>query len=66
MCRVLKVKHSSYYDWINREISDQQIHRNQCELLVRAAHSETRERYGADRLHAKLIEQGHYISLYMV
>ena len=66
MCRVLKVKLSSYYDWINRDISEQQIHRNQSELLVRAAHSETFERYGADRLHAKLIEQGHDISLYMV
>ncbi|MBE0443134.1 MULTISPECIES: IS3 family transposase [unclassified Psychrobacter] len=66
MCRVLRVKPSSYYDWINRDISDQQIHRNQSELLVRAAHSETRERYGVERLHAKLIEQGHDISLYMV
>jgi len=66
MCRVLSVKPSSYYDWLSRNISDQQIHRNQSELLVRAAHSETRERYGADRLHAKLIEQGHDISLYMV
>ncbi len=66
MCRVLSVKPSSYYDWINRDISDQQIHRNQSELLVRAVHSETRERYGVERLHAKLIEQGHDISLYMV
>ena len=66
MCRVLSVKPSSYYDWLSRDISDQQIHRNQSELLVRAAHSETRECYGADRLHAKLIEQGHDISLYMV
>ena len=66
MCRVLSVKPSSYYDWINRDISDQQIHRNHCELLVKAAHSETCERYGVDRLHAKLIEQGFDISLYMV
>ncbi|WP_413518878.1 IS3 family transposase [Psychrobacter glacincola] len=66
MCRVLKVKHSSYYDWLSLDISEQQIHRNQSELLVRAAHSETKARYGADRLHAKLIEQGHDISLYMV
>ena len=55
MCRVLKVKHSSYYDWLSRDISEQQIHRNQSELLVRAAHSKTKARYGADRLHAKLI-----------
>ena len=66
MCRVLKVKHSSYYDWLSRDISEQQIHRNHCELLVKAAHNETRERYGCERLHAKLIEQGHDISLYMV
>lgn len=66
MCRVLKVKHSSYYDWLSRDISDQQIHRNQSELLVKAAHSETKERYGYERLHAHLGERGHDISLYMV
>ena len=66
MCRVLKVKHSSYYDWLSRDISDQQIHRNQSELLVKAAHSETKERYGYERLHAHLSERGHDISPYMV
>ncbi len=66
MCKVLAIKPSSYYDWLSRDISDQQIHRNHCELLIRAAHSETCERYGVERLHAKLIEQGHDISLYMV
>ena len=66
MCHVLNVKSSSYYDWSNRDISDQQIHRNQSELLVKAAHSETKERYGVERLHAHLSEQGHDISLYMV
>ena len=66
MCKVLAIKPSSYYDWLSRDISDQQIHRNHCELLIRAAHSETRECYGVERLHAKLIEQGHDISLYMV
>ena len=66
MCYVLSVKPSSYYDWSSRDISEQQIHRDHCELLIRAVHSETRERYGVERLHAKLIEQGHDISLYMV
>ena len=55
MCRVLKIKHSSYYDWLSRDISEQQVYRNQCELLIRAAHNETKAHYGADRLHAKLI-----------
>ncbi|WP_312752635.1 IS3 family transposase [Psychrobacter sanguinis] len=66
MCRVLQVKPSSYYDWLGRNVSCQQIHRNQCELLVKAAHSETKERYGFERLHAYLSGQGHDISLYMV
>lgn len=66
MCRVLSVKPSSYYDWINRDISDQQIHGNQSKLLVKAAHNEIKERYGYERLHAHLSEQGHDISLYMV
>ena len=66
MCRVLKIKHSSYYDWLSRDISEQQIHRNHCELLVKAAHSQSKERYGYERLHATLTEQGHDISLYMV
>ena len=66
MCRVLSVKPSSYYDWLGRGLSDQQIHRNQSELLVKAAHSETKQRYGVERLQAHLIEQGHDISLYMV
>ncbi len=66
MCKVLAVKPSSYYDWINRSISNQKIHHNQCELLVRVAHGETKQRYGCERLHAHLLEQGHHISQYMV
>ena len=63
---MLKIKYSRYYDWLSRDISEQQIHRNQSKLLVRASHNETKLRYGADRLHAKLTEQGHNIILYMV
>ena len=61
-----RFKPSSYYDWSSRDISEQQIHRNHCELLVKASHSESKERYGYERLHAKLTAQGHDISLYMV
>ena len=63
---MLGVNPSSYYDWAKRGISDQQIHRNQCELLVKAAHRQTQERYGIDRLHAHLIQQGFTISRYMI
>ncbi len=66
MCRVLRIKPSSYYDWLGRDISDQQIYRNHPKLLIKAAHSETLERYGIDRLHAHLSDQGHTISPYMI
>jgi len=66
MCKVLNVKPSSYYDWVGRGLSGQKIHRNQCELLVRVAHTETKQCYGVDRLQVHLSEQGHDISHYMV
>lgn len=66
MCKTLDIKPSSYYDWTKRDISAQQIHRNRCELLIKAAHSETKERYGYQRLHAHLSEQDHDVSKYMV
>ena len=66
MCKILDIKSSSYYDWKKRDISAQQIHLNRCELLIKAAHSETKERYGYQRLHAHLSEQGHDVSKYMV
>lgn len=55
MCKVLSIVPSSYYDWTKRDISCQQIHRNQYELLVRVAHDETKQRYGVERLHAHLV-----------
>ncbi len=62
MCHVLDVKPSSYYNWINRGISNQQINRKQCELLVRVAHDETKRYYGVERLNAHLTEQDYAIS----
>ena len=66
MCAVLEVQPTSYYDWLTRDISNQQIHRNHCLLLVKAAHTETKERYGYERLQAHITAQGHKISKYMV
>lgn len=66
MCCVLDVKPSSYYGWVNRDISEQQIHRNHSELLVRVAHDVIKQRFGYERLHAHLTEQGYAIIKYMV
>lgn len=56
----------SYYCWVNRNISEHQIPRNQFGLLVRVAHDGTKQRCSVERLHAHLTEQGHHISQYMV
>ena len=66
MCKTLDIKPSRYYDWTERDISAQQIYRNQRRLPVKAAHSTTKERYGYERLHAHLSEEGHDVSKYMV
>ena len=66
MCHVLSIKPLSYYDWTNCDISKQQIHRNQCELLIRVAHEYTNQCCGVDQLPACLSAQGYDISQYMV
>ena len=65
MCKVLGIAPSSYHEWTKCDSSCQQIHLNQCELLVRITHSETKHRYSLD-LQADLADQGCNISQYMV
>lgn len=66
MAKVLEVSLSGYYDWLKRDISPREQHKNRCELLVKSAHIDTQESYGHERLHQHLTNQGHDISLYMV
>lgn len=66
MCNILRIKTSSYYDWLNRSPSKQQQYRRYCELLVRSAHTDMKEKYGSERLSAYLAQNGHHISHYMV
>lgn len=62
MCTVLEAQLSSYYDWITCDISDQQIHRNHCLLLVKATHTETKECYGYEWLQTHITAQGRKIA----
>ena len=66
MAKILEVSLSGYYDWLKRDISPREQHKNRCELLVKSAHLDTKESYGHERLHQYLISQGHNISPYMV
>jgi len=66
MCRVLVVSRSGYYEWCSSKPSKRSIHRTQQEVVIRAAHQQTRETYGSRRLWKELISQGHKISKWKV
>ena len=66
MAKLFEVSLSGYYDWLKRDISPREQHKNRCELLVKSAHLDTKESYEHERLHQHLTNQGHNISLYMV
>lgn len=66
MAKLFEVSLSGYYDWLKRDISPREQHKNRCELLVKSAHLDTKESYGHERLHQHLTNHGHDISLYMV
>jgi len=58
MCQVLNVSRSGYYAWRQRPASTQQHRRAELVTHIRAAHAESRERYGSPRVHAELRHRG--------
>ena len=59
MAKILEVSLSGYYDWLKRDISPREQHKNRCELLVKSAHLDTKESYGHERLQHHITNQGH-------
>ena len=58
MCRVLEVSRSGYYDWLDRPESERAKRHRYLLAKIRRAHMESREIYGAPRIHAELVNQG--------
>lgn len=58
MCRVLEVSKSGYYDWLDRPESRRARRHRYLLTKIRQAHIESREIYGAPRIHAELVDQG--------
>lgn len=58
MCRVLEVSKSGYYDWLDRPESQRARRHRYLLTKIRQAHIESREIYGAPRIHAELVDQG--------
>lgn len=57
MCRVLKVSRSGYYAWRRRQPSQRELDDQRLAERIREIHEESRETYGAPRVHAVLQQE---------
>lgn len=58
MCRVLEVSTSGYWAWRRRPRSAQARANAQLTMRIRAIHEQSRQSYGAPRIHAELLAEG--------
>lgn len=57
-CRVLEVSRAGFYDWRGRPASKRVQENERLKVAIRAAHTRTRETYGARRLQPELAKDG--------
>ncbi|AGC47870.1 IS5 family transposase orfB [Myxococcus stipitatus DSM 14675] len=62
LCRLLGVSRSGYYDWATRPESAHQQRDRALRVEVLAVHQESRETYGAPRVHAELKARGRRVA----
>jgi len=62
MCRVLEVSASGYYAWCKRERSSRAREDEKLQLRIETIHRQSRQIYGAPRIHAELMEEGTRVS----
>ena len=62
LCSVLEVTRQGYYAWRARGPSKRELRDRELERILREAFSESRETYGAPRLHAELRARGIHVS----
>jgi putative transposase len=58
MCRVLKVSHSGYYEWLVRPLSRHKLEERRLEVEIKAANMRNKQTHGAERLQCDLAEHG--------
>jgi len=54
MCRMLAVSSSGYYKWLRRKPSVRSTRDSELSRLIRQIHADSRDTYGAPRVHAEL------------
>jgi len=62
MCRVLSVSRSGFHAWVGRLPSSRALADARLSEEVRAIHAESRQTYGARRVHAALRQRGVFVS----
>ena len=58
LCEALGVSTSAYYEWRSRPPSAREVEDRRLAVEVRAVHRESRQTYGARRIHAELCARG--------
>lgn len=58
MCKVLDVSPSGYYAWLKRPPSAREVANAELTERIRTIHEESRQTYGAPRIHAELEDEG--------
>jgi putative transposase len=61
MCRVLDVSTSGYYAWRSREKSKRRAEDEVLSKRIEQIHRQSRQTYGAPRVHAELLESGQHV-----
>lgn len=63
MCEVLDVPRSTYYQSLNKTISNRERENNELTEKIIEIHKESKKRYGAPKIHQQLIKMGYKASL---
>ncbi|MEO2107568.1 MAG: IS3 family transposase [Actinomycetota bacterium] len=63
MARLLEVSTSGYYDWLSRPDGQRTIDDRELTDRIRHHHAESRGTYGARRIHADLLGEGHEVGV---
>src|SRR5690625_3386803 len=63
MCEILDVPRSTYYQSLNKTVSNRERENNELTKKIIEIHNESKKRYGAPKIHHLLVEKGHQVSI---
>ena len=63
MCKILDVPRSTYYQSLNKTISNRERENNKLIQRIITIHQDSKQRYGAPKIHHLLVEEGYDVSI---